>query len=102
LPPPTFTLTWPDYDGDGEAMAMATYVLNGKSLGRGLVGFQRLLDEMRRFPRGSVLRVEFTPHDATGNAAPYYVPLLDKNEFRRVADSRDVRVQFPPIGAGWV
>jgi hypothetical protein len=95
--PSVFVLTWPDYDGDPEKLASATWVLNGESLGQGDVGYKHLIEQMKTFPVGSTLKLQFTPPDATGGGEGYYVPLRG-SEYDNVAKSRNIKEESPPFG----
>lgn len=100
--PSVFVLTWPDYDGSSEKVESATWVLNGQSLGKGDAGYKHLIERMKAFPVGSTLKVQFTPPDATGGAEGYYVPLRSRrDDFLDAKKGRDIKVEFPPFGAGW-
>ena len=96
--PSVFTLSWPGYDGTFENRFTADYVLDGRSLGRGRSGFQRLLDEMRGFPPGSSLKVQFQPTDMRGNGHIYYLAFAgfeNYGDFFQIAKERRLKLDFP-------
>ena len=95
-----FILTWPDYDGSWEKHSSATWMLDGKSLGKGHVGYEHLLERLKVFPVGSTFKVQFTPYDGMGGGEGYYVPLKG-SEYLRIAEKRHIKVEFPLPGAGW-
>jgi hypothetical protein len=89
-------LTWREYSGIGDA-GKAIYIFNGKDLGRGTEGLGRVIAELGRLPKGTVLLIyPVYPFPQEGLSGPNRMwPFLDRrNEFYDMVKARDIRLVF--------
>ena len=66
----TVSLTWRGFDGKKAAdPETAVYLLDGKSMGRGRIGFEAVLQQLATLPKDTQLNV-FPDHRVLGRLAP--------------------------------
>jgi hypothetical protein len=76
--PKQTVLTWEGFsitEGDGEK---AIYIVDGRRVGKGKVGFEEVLRQLRELPLGSELRI-IDPNEAK-NSGPRSIPPFDQYE----------------------
>jgi hypothetical protein len=94
--PVKMVVTWRNYEGWPEQdPSEAIIVIDGNDVGKGEMGFLRILDEMREIPKGSYVYFKFThPRIAITNSGSAYtgrswpgsatVPFLDDDRLYRM------------------
>lgn len=102
-------LTWMEFDGkDKSDPQKAIYVLNGQSMGTGDAGFERVLEELTRLPRGgemlifpdaSVLNVYASSSSAVepierSDHVPFWRSESLIEKLRKTVGSRNIKVFF--------
>jgi hypothetical protein len=91
-PAATHELTWEKYDGTGDP-ARAVFVLDGRRLGAGAAGLEKLRQEIARLPRGTQVAIVPYYGDPGGDARRVYP--FNVAEVQRWADAHGVLLVVP-------
>lgn len=95
-------LSFVNYDRSGGDAAEAVYVLDGRELGTGDAGLNRLLREMESWPTGSMLIGRWERAGIAFGGPPRWVPPYHSRygELYEVIDRKGFTFRFPPDELG--